>query len=234
MILDLLLALLLSALASASTALYHHQNHGTHNYYVLHHDPAYASLADVAEHLGGLQIVEPVGELKDIWLARIPRNILDSRKQHGEVEVDDPVVETYRRMRRQTSLLRRGEDMSLSLRHLSRLTTGSQRRVALSPFPNETTASSPTKRAPVDIKDPLFKDQWSLPLLNAPAAWENGYTGKGVVVAIMDHGVRSDHKDLNYVCSHIIRSLLVPCSCSYSAGCRALVRLRRQLQNSTD
>ena len=229
MIICLILALFVT---TTSAALYHHQNHGTHNYYVLHHDPAYASLSEVVDLLG-LQIVEPIGELKDIWLARIPRNNLDSRTEHGEAEVDasDPVVETYRRMRRKTVLSRRGEDMSLALRHLSRQ-VAPQKRVTRAPLSSETSVSSLDKRAPVDIKDPLFKDQWSLKLLNVPKVWEKGYTGKGIVIAIMDDGVRSDHKDLNYVCFPYHQERL--CSCSYLAGWRSLIRLCRQLKNSTD
>lgn len=37
--------------------------------------------------------------------------------------------------------------------------------------------------------------------LNAKAAWELGYTGKGVVVSILDDGIEKNHPDLsqNYV-----------------------------------
>lgn len=95
--------------------------------------------------------------------------------------------------------------MSLALRHLSRQ-VAPQKRVTRAPFSSETTASSHAKRAPVEIKDPLYNDQWSLKSLNVPKVWEKGHTGKGIVIAIMDDGVRSDHKDLKYVCFHAIRS----------------------------
>lgn len=37
--------------------------------------------------------------------------------------------------------------------------------------------------------------------LNAKAAWQMGYTGKGVVVSILDDGIEKNHPDLmqNYV-----------------------------------
>ena len=37
--------------------------------------------------------------------------------------------------------------------------------------------------------------------MNVVAAWKKGYTGKGVVVTILDDGIQSDHPDLslNYV-----------------------------------
>ncbi|WP_371631017.1 S8 family serine peptidase [Streptomyces sp. NBC_00341] len=36
----------------------------------------------------------------------------------------------------------------------------------------------------------------SVPQINAPQAWEDGYTGKGVTVAVLDSGYDSDHPDL--------------------------------------
>ncbi|CAB1425746.1 unnamed protein product [Pleuronectes platessa] len=49
--------------------------------------------------------------------------------------------------------------------------------------------------------DPKFRDQWYLYNsnqrdLNAKAAWELGYTGKGVVVSILDDGIEKNHPDL--------------------------------------
>lgn len=36
----------------------------------------------------------------------------------------------------------------------------------------------------------------SVPQINAPQAWSDGYTGKGVTVAVLDSGYDSDHPDL--------------------------------------
>ncbi|KAF3686384.1 Stereocilin Precursor [Channa argus] len=49
--------------------------------------------------------------------------------------------------------------------------------------------------------DPKFGDQWYLYNsnhrdLNATAAWQLGYTGKGVVVSILDDGIEKNHPDL--------------------------------------
>ncbi|XP_071381278.1 furin (paired basic amino acid cleaving enzyme) a [Centroberyx affinis] len=49
--------------------------------------------------------------------------------------------------------------------------------------------------------DPKFRDQWYLYNgnhrdLNAKGAWELGYTGKGVVVSILDDGIEKYHPDL--------------------------------------
>ncbi|MBN3308952.1 furin-1 [Amia ocellicauda] len=49
--------------------------------------------------------------------------------------------------------------------------------------------------------DPKFPQQWYLfnanhRDLNAKGAWEQGYTGKGVVVSILDDGIEKNHPDL--------------------------------------
>lgn len=45
--------------------------------------------------------------------------------------------------------------------------------------------------------------------LNAKGAWELGYTGKGVVVSILDDGIEKNHPDLisNYVSITVILPL---------------------------
>ena len=43
---------------------------------------------------------------------------------------------------------------------------------------------------------PLGGNNWGADLVNAPAAWAQGYTGKGVVVAVLDTGVDYNHADL--------------------------------------
>uniref|UniRef100_W4VRF9 furin n=1 Tax=Corethrella appendiculata TaxID=1370023 RepID=W4VRF9_9DIPT len=51
--------------------------------------------------------------------------------------------------------------------------------------------------------DPLFKEQWYLNGgakdgldMNIGPAWQKGYTGKGVVVSILDDGIQRNHPDL--------------------------------------
>ncbi|XP_077569097.1 furin (paired basic amino acid cleaving enzyme) a [Stigmatopora nigra] len=54
----------------------------------------------------------------------------------------------------------------------------------------------------VQLDDPNLKDQWYLYNsnhhdLNARAAWNLGYTGRGVVVSILDDGIEKNHPDLS-------------------------------------
>ena len=46
--------------------------------------------------------------------------------------------------------------------------------------------------------------------MNIQPAWKKGYTGKGVVVSILDDGIQPNHPDLsfNYVSLLILSSLL--------------------------
>ncbi|MEA5616901.1 S8 family peptidase [Cronbergia sp. UHCC 0137] len=41
------------------------------------------------------------------------------------------------------------------------------------------------------------KNNWGLNMINAPTAWENGHTGNGIIVAVLDTGVDYNHEDLN-------------------------------------
>ena len=42
----------------------------------------------------------------------------------------------------------------------------------------------------------LGGNNWGADLVNAPAAWARGYTGKGIVIAVLDTGVDYNHADL--------------------------------------
>ena len=66
-------------------------------------------------------------------------------------------------------------------------------------------AEAPTghraRRAAPAITDPLYGQQWHLHQasrvdMNVRAAWALGYTGKGVVVCVVDDGVEHSHPDL--------------------------------------
>ncbi|XP_056639377.1 furin-like protease 2 isoform X2 [Diorhabda sublineata] len=55
----------------------------------------------------------------------------------------------------------------------------------------------------VSFPDPLFKEQWYLNGgakdgldMNLAPAWQKGYTGRGVVVSILDDGIQTNHPDL--------------------------------------
>jgi len=52
------------------------------------------------------------------------------------------------------------------------------------------------KRASVKINDPLYPSQWHLRRLHIEKVWEQGYTGRGVSIGIVDDGLQFTHPDL--------------------------------------
>lgn len=188
-----------SSVCHAAEQIYHQLNLDTHNYYVLHHDPTYASLADVAEFLG-LEIVEPAGGLDDTWLTRT------AARRAGNDPEDDPVINVYRKTWDRALLTRREENLSLALKHLSReIPRKRTRRTPPSRRPSPQTVKGPRRAIAkrLSVSDPLFPKQWSLQnnadarnSLNVVRVWEKGITGKGVIVAVLDDGILYDHKDI--------------------------------------
>jgi subtilisin family serine protease len=58
-----------------------------------------------------------------------------------------------------------------------------------------TSTTSPTTALP-EVAYYGGSNEWSVNLVNAPESWAAGYTGSGVVVAVVDTGVDWDHADL--------------------------------------
>ena len=48
----------------------------------------------------------------------------------------------------------------------------------------------------LDIDIPRATNQWNVTQVNAPAVWNMGYTGRGVIVAVIDTGVNYNHTDI--------------------------------------
>ena len=42
----------------------------------------------------------------------------------------------------------------------------------------------------------IFRYQWGMDAINAPEAWNAGYTGEGAKVFILDSGIDAEHPDL--------------------------------------
>ncbi|KAM4707299.1 proprotein convertase subtilisin/kexin type 4 isoform 1-T2 [Discoglossus pictus] len=69
-------------------------------------------------------------------------------------------------------------------------------------FQQQTLKRRRGRHASVVPTDPWFYKQWYMnndvhPDLNVLSAWGRGYTGKGVVVTILDDGIETDHPDLS-------------------------------------
>lgn len=193
-------------MASSALASFHNQTYDTHDYYALHHDPAYAPLDDVAGYFG-LHIVEPIGALPNFWLARKEAPL--HRRQDALSAEPDTVIDSSRKMRRRP---RRGMNMTSAVKHLSRQLP---RKIDFKSRAPPSPSTPKTKRVEsgldyargvaqrLGIRDPMFTQQWSVSNLNVFPVWDQlGYTGEGIITAVLDAGLMFDHEDLrnNFVC----------------------------------
>jgi len=207
----LILALLAHQSVSALSPTKRH--YGTHNYYVLEHDPRVlsgASLADVARALG-VEVVERAGELSDHWLVRSEKPLADLA---GRGEISDHVLDAYESLRARAALTQdshflahsadthQARSVVSSVKYLSRQYL--RQRVKRAPPPiRPTPGSSRAVALRLGIQDPLFPKQWHLVndeqpehMMNATPVWEMGLTGKGIISALVDDGLDYQSVDL--------------------------------------
>ncbi|KAJ7461457.1 peptidase S8/S53 domain-containing protein [Mycena latifolia] len=174
--------------------------YNSHHYYVLEHDPSSgASLSDVA-HALSVEVVEQAGELVNHWLVRIEKSDSDLSPRG---EIFDPVLYTYQRLRRDTTLDRRSNPVASSVRYLSRQTLRQRIKRAPPPISPPAEASAQAIADRLDIHDPLFTKQWHLVndeypehSMNATSIWEMGLSGKGVISSLVDDGLDYTSEDL--------------------------------------
>ncbi|KAJ7217213.1 peptidase S8/S53 domain-containing protein, partial [Mycena pura] len=183
-------------------------NYETHNYYVVEHDTRQASLTEIANALG-VEVVHPVGELRDHWLVRAPKISADIASRE---EPTDRVLDTYARLRarsRDPALAARDVEVraGTAIKYLSRQTL--RQRVKRAPLPSpqsEEAEASENVRAValrLGIIDPLFPKQWHLindeaaeHSMNVIPVWEMGFTGKGIISSFVDDGLDYTSEDL--------------------------------------
>ncbi|KAJ8454944.1 hypothetical protein ONZ45_g19110 [Pleurotus djamor] len=184
----------------------------SHNYYVIEHIPrtAGASLDDVARSLG-VELVERAGELQDTWLVRTPK----SRRELASRDIiSDRVLDTFETLksRAESHLVARSDQDShharrivSSVKYLARQDLRKRVKRAPPPIrpPDDSTSNSRAVAQRYSIKDPLFTAQWHLVndefpvhMMNVTGVWDMGYTGKGVISALVDDGLDYRNKDL--------------------------------------
>ncbi|CAH2049213.1 unnamed protein product, partial [Iphiclides podalirius] len=149
-----------------------------HDQFALH-IPDGSSYADDLAHRHGFINHGQIGNLKNFFLFSHPlisKRSLNASTDYVHRLKNDPQV---RWVMQQRELKRRKRDHQWKPRHVAR------QSIAPS-FP-----------------DPLFKEQWYLNGgaaggldMNVGYAWRKGYTGKGVVITILDDGIQPNHPDL--------------------------------------
>ncbi|KAG2016489.1 kex protein [Coprinopsis cinerea AmutBmut pab1-1] len=197
------------------------RNHDTHDYYVVEHRPSTGvPLDEVTRHLG-VELVDRVGELDDIWLVRAPKDPFatsqELERRDDEVIVPrggDKVLDSYRRLRASAldgGLSPRSEDSHLHPDQAAKLYTSISHLEKQELHELDHRAPPPIRRPPTidsvinkfNVEDPLFPRQWHLVnerypenMMNVTPVWDMGYTGKGILTALIDDGLDYTAADL--------------------------------------
>lgn len=149
-------------------------------------------MLDVGAHLNNLHWKTQIGTLHDHYLFKL--------------HCDEPMISScHRRERRDThtAYLSDHADVHWVQQQVGR---SRARRRTIPPHlwgPGSVQRRGRNAVAAQTFTDPHFKKQWHLQNqvllhhdINVVAAWEAGYTGKGVVLTIVDDGLEHDHPDL--------------------------------------
>jgi kexin len=206
--------------ASSVTAKSARRDHTTHAYYALEHAPhAGAALSECAAALG-VELVERVGELSNVWLVRAPHAALAARSASAGADAD-PVVAALAELRaraaQQPSWLalphprRRAQHarrVAASVRFLERQVPRQRvkrdgRAVLDAPTDGGPLATTHDVATTLGIADPEFPKQWHLVndefpehAMNVSRLWAEGVTGKGIISALVDDGLDFTSDDL--------------------------------------
>uniref|UniRef100_A0A1B0GIL1 furin n=2 Tax=Lutzomyia longipalpis TaxID=7200 RepID=A0A1B0GIL1_LUTLO len=146
-----------------------------------------------------------IGSLKDYYLFhhhRISKRSTDTSDIHHEALNADPEVRWFQQ---QHEKVRKKRDYGTSGTGSIRFpTTGATLSASLlrNIAPESQLQYRDTGQHNI-FPDPLFKEQWYLNGgakdgldMNVGPAWQKGYTGKNVVVSILDDGIQTNHPDL--------------------------------------
>jgi kexin len=198
----------------------------THDYYVLEHDPHVGpSLSQVASGLN-VQVVERVGELKNLWVVRIPKEP-PSKSFIERDGSEDRVFAALEALRRPLSARhpdrRVARSIADSVKHLSRQEL--RQRVKRAPPPilpgdKDDPSTHPLAQPVIEklgIHDPLFTRQWHLineenpeHMMNVTRLWDMDITGTGVITALVDDGLDYESEDL---ADNFVSAVLIVCIC---------------------
>jgi kexin len=206
------------------------RSYDTHSYYALElaSSSSYLSADEVAQSLG-VELVEPLGELKGHWLVRSEgetRRLLGERSS-GPHAVDAVLA--------RASAIRSHKRSSASPHRIRSLTPliPRQRAKRVPPsVPSRSRSPSPDNLFPradetellyaqndLGLADPILHQQWHLINselkdieLNVTGLWGRGITGEGIKVAIIDDGLDMESDDLKD--NFVSRSLELLCPVS--------------------
>ena len=185
--------------------------------------PAGREVADQLAAKHGFQNKGQIGDLEDYFLfehRRLSKRSATQSALHNVLLVQEPEVKWFEQQRE----LRRVKRDHVSpahphvSSHVSPQQTVKKRSGAaasdaadiweeiFSELASEDRSSNPKRKRQnfgISFSDPMFREQWFLnggarngADMNVVPAWRKGYTGKGVVVSILDDGIQHNHPDL--------------------------------------
>ncbi|CAE7202386.1 hypothetical protein PTNB85_08326 [Pyrenophora teres f. teres] len=173
------------------------RNYSSHDYYAIHISPS-ASPAELAAHLG-LVYEGPFGSLEDHHVFKAPK--------HDNDIVDDARQELKRRRRKREvgseyhplDSVRFTQKQKIKPRHWKRSIIPPR----AAPPANEAIKAQREYADFLQIKDPIFEEQWHLFNVHTPGndinvtgVWMQGITGKNVTACVIDDGLDHTNNDL--------------------------------------
>ncbi|KAH7123892.1 peptidase S8/S53 domain-containing protein [Dendryphion nanum] len=180
------------------------RNYTSHDYYAVHISSS-TSPAELAAFLG-LSYDGPLGSLTDHHLFKAPK--------HDHDIVDDAQQELKRRRKKREigleahllDSVRFTQKQKLKPRHWKRNVIPEPARAESARAGPPITDAIATQRSiaqRLEIKDPIFEEQWHIFNVKSPGndinvtdVWIQGITGKGVTACIVDDGLDMDSEDL--------------------------------------
>lgn len=220
--------LLLFSLVAKPTCSYSpgRRSYLTHDYFVLEHNPAAgASLDECAGELG-VEVVEQVGELQNLWLVRsmkaMPRVRAKSTRDnvHARYESLRTRAATSNSFWARSGHQQRARRIFSSIHYLEeqvprQRTKRDDTLIQRAPPPttpaDQIPNASSVVAAHLGISDPLFPSQWHIinpdfpeHMMNVTGLWEMGITGRGVITSLVDDGLDYNNRDLaeNFDAAH--------------------------------
>ncbi|XP_061400858.1 furin-like protease 2, partial [Musca vetustissima] len=185
------------------------------------HIPAGPEMADLIANRYGFTNMGQIGALKDYYLfhhKHVSKRSLRTSDEHHKALNSEPEVRWIQQQHEKIRQKRDGSYSSLpgySPYDILRQTTafgGSLPSLHVMTGPDTAYRNGLTRAPRIQYRDagphtifpdPLFKEQWYLNGgakdgldMNIGPAWQKGYTGKGVVVSILDDGIQKNHPDL--------------------------------------
>ncbi|KAI2477853.1 KEX1 protease precursor [Pyrenophora tritici-repentis] len=185
-----------ASLATAGSSL-PPRNYSSHDYYAIHISPS-TSPAELAAHLG-LTYEGPFGSLEDHHVFKAPK--------HDNDIVDDARQELKRRRRKREvgseyhplDSVRFTQKQKLKPRHWKRSVIPPR----AAPSINDAIRAQREFANLLQIKDPIFEEQWHLFNVKTPGndinvtgVWTQGITGKNVTACVVDDGLDYTSNDL--------------------------------------